>query len=258
MAINVVENKSTRLFVFLGAFFTANALIAEFIGVKIFSVEKLFGLVAADLTVFGVSGLSFNLTAGALLWPFVFVMTDIINEYYGTRGVRMLSFIAAGLISYSFLMFYMGIALPPADFWIGVGEDQGVANMDNAFGVIFGQGLWIIIGSLIAFLIGQLVDVTVFHQLKRFTGERQLWLRATGSTFVSQFIDSFVVLFIAFYIGAGWDITLVLAIGVVNYIYKFLMAIVLTPLIYILHFVIDRYLGEPLAGELKAQAMAVS
>ena len=105
-----------------------------------------------------------------------------------------------------------------------------------------------------AFLIGQLVDVFVFHRIKKWTGERRVWLRATGSTLVSQWIDSYVVLMIAFYIGAGWDITLVLAIGTVNYIYKFVMAVVLTPLIYLAHFAIDKFLGEPVASEMKAAA----
>ncbi len=127
--------------------------------------------------------------------------------------------------------------------------------MDSTFNTIFGQGLWIIVGSLIAFLVGQLVDVTVFHYFKSKTGEAKIWLRATGSTLVSQFIDSFVVLFIAFYIGAGWDLKLVLAIGVVNYMYKFTVAIVLTPLLYFVHNIIDRYLGKELSEKLMAEAV---
>jgi hypothetical protein len=126
--------------------------------------------------------------------------------------------------------------------------------MDLAFNTIFGQGLWIIIGSLVAFLIGQLVDVYVFHFLRSFTGSSKIWLRATGSTFVSQFIDSFVVLIIAFYFGAGWSLSLVLAIGVVNYIYKFVIAALLTPVLYVLHFFIDRYLGKELAHNMIEEA----
>ena len=126
--------------------------------------------------------------------------------------------------------------------------------MDQAFNTIFGQGLWIIFGSLVAFLVGQLVDVKVFHYLRGFTGSSKIWLRATGSTVVSQFIDSFVVLLIAFYWGAGWDISLVLAIGVVNYIYKFLIAVFLTPLLYVMHYFIDRYLGKELSEKLQEEA----
>ncbi len=252
---NVLQNKATRLFVFLGAFFVANALIAEFIGVKIFSLEKTLAVAPLNISLFGIENLSFNLTAGVLLWPFVFVLTDIINEYFGMKGVRMLSYIAAALISYAFVMFYFGIKIIPADFWISSKSSEGIADMNNAFAVVFGQGLWIIVGSLVAFLVGQLIDVTVFHWVKKVTGEKYIWLRATGSTLVSQFIDSFVVLFIAFYIGAGWSLKLVLAIGIMNYIYKFAMAMLMTPVIYAVHYIIDTYLGKELSLQLRKQAM---
>jgi queuosine precursor transporter len=126
--------------------------------------------------------------------------------------------------------------------------------MDLSYAKIMGQGLWIILGSMVAFLIGQIIDVFVFHKIKNITGEKQIWLRATGSTLVSQFIDSFVVLFIAFYIGADWDLVRVIAIGIVNYTYKFTVAVLLTPVIYGVHHLIDNYLGEPLATELKEDA----
>jgi hypothetical protein len=146
------------------------------------------------------------------------------------------------------------MGLTPADFWVQRETGSGIINMDLAFNTIFGQGLWIIAGSITAFLIGQFVDVTVFHFLKRKTGNPKIWLRATGSTLVSQFIDSFVVLFIAFYIGAGWELELVLAIGIVNYMYKFSVAVILTPVLYVIHYLIDIYLGKEKAEELMHEA----
>ncbi len=251
-----MKDKSAILFYILGTFFVANALLAEFIGVKIFSLESTLGLTPLNLTIFGIENLSFNLTAGVVLWPVVFVMTDIINEYFGRKGVRFMSFTAAALIAYAFLMVYFSIGLTPAGFWIERTTIAGVVNMDLAFNTIFGQGLWIIIGSLTAFLVGQLVDVTVFHYFKSFTGSSKIWLRATGSTLVSQLVDSFVVLFIAFYIGAGWDLKLVLVIGIVNYIYKFFIAVLITPLLYLLHSLIDNYLGKDLSEKLQQEAMS--
>lgn len=250
-----MQDKTNKLFYFLGAFFLANAILAEFIGVKIFSLEKTFGQNPVDIHLLGFENLSFNLTAGVLLWPVVFIMTDIINEYFGRKGVRFLSFIAAGLILYAFVMVFLAMNLSPADFWIERVTSDGTINMEHAFKAVFGQGLWIIIGSLTAFLIGQLVDVTVFHLLKAKTGNPKIWLRATGSTLVSQFIDSFVVLFIAFYIGAGWELKLVLAIGLMNYSYKFIIAVLLTPLLYVIHFLIDIYLGKEAAHKLMAEAV---
>jgi len=249
-----MKDKSTRLFYILGAFFLANAILAEFIGVKVFSLEGTLGLNPVNLNLLGIENLSFNLSAGVLLWPAVFIMTDIINEYFGRKGVRFLSFTAAGLILYAFLMVFFAILLAPADFWIERTTSNGTINMDSAFNAILGQGLWIIVGSLVAFLIGQLVDVTVFHLVKAKTGSHKIWLRATGSTLVSQFIDSFVVLFIAFYIGAGWDLKLVIAIGMMNYAYKFLIAVALTPVLYIIHYLVDLYLGKEAAHKLMAEA----
>lgn len=250
-----MKDKSAILFYILGSFFIANALLAEFIGVKIFSLESTFGLSPLNLTILGIENLSFNLTAGVMLWPVVFIMTDIINEYFGRKGVRFMSFTAAVLIAYAFMMVYFSMGLTPAGFWIERITDAGTVNMDLAFNTIFGQGLWIIIGSLTAFLVGQLVDVTVFHYFKSFTGSSKIWLRATGSTLVSQLVDSFVVLFIAFYIGAGWDMKLVLVIGLVNYIYKFFIAVLVTPLLYLIHSMIDKYLGTELSEKLQKEAM---
>lgn len=262
MIHTIVKNKATRLYILLGCFFIANAIIAEVIGVKLFSLEKTIGSGPLDLTIFGHS-FSFNLTAGVLLWPVVFIMTDIINEYFGMKGVRFLSFIAAGLIAYTFLMFQGAIALAPADFWVENYRNQHINNADDAYRIILGQGSWIIIGSLAAFLVGQILDVVVFHSIKKATGERAIWLRATGSTLVSQLIDSFVVLFIAFYIGPRvsanqgepWSLNLVLAICVGNYIYKFIVAIVMTPVIYLAHHFIEKFLGKELATAMKKEAM---
>jgi len=255
MIHKILKDRPTKLFVIFSAFFVANALIAECIGGKIFSLEKIFGLHPANLTLFGEKGLSFNLTCGVLLWPLEFVMTDIVNEYYGPKAVRRISYTAVGLISYGFLMFYLAMGMPPADFWYGSGVDNGIPDMNKAFNGIFGQGMWIIVGSLIAFLVSQIVDVTVFHKIKKHTGEKKVWLRATGSTIVSQLVDSFIVLFIAFKIGRGWSWQLVLGICLVNYIYKFSMAIILTPVIYFVEKRIEKYFGAETTHRMKQAAM---
>ncbi|MEO6538589.1 MAG: queuosine precursor transporter, partial [Ferruginibacter sp.] len=254
MIQNILKDKPTKLFVIFTAFFVANALIAECIGTKIFSLEKLFGAQPLNFTLLGESGLAVSLTCGVLLWPLEFIMTDIVNEYYGPKAVRQISFIAVGLICYAFLMFYLAMKVPPADFWYGTGVQDGVPDMSKAFNAIFGQGMWIIIGSLVAFLVSQVVDVTVFHRIKKVTGEKKVWLRATGSTLVSQLVDSFIVLFIAFKIGKGWSLQKVIAIGMVNYAYKFTVAILLTPLIYFIESRIEKYVGAETAKNMKLGA----
>src|ERR1700712_3442892 len=103
MIHNILKDKSTKLFIVFTAFFVANALIAECIGGKIFSLEKLFGLSPTHFTLFGQKDLSFNLTCGVLLWPLEFILTDIVNEYYGPKAVKRISWTAVFLISYAFL-----------------------------------------------------------------------------------------------------------------------------------------------------------
>ena len=256
MIHKILNDKPTKLFIFLSSFFVANALIAECIGGKLFSLERLFGGEPHPFTLLGEPNLTFTLTCGVLLWPLEFIMTDIVNEYFGPKAVRRISFIAIGLICYAFLMFYLAIQVPAdRSFWVGSQKESGVPDMQAAFNNIFGQGMWIIVGSLVAFLLSQLVDVWIFHKIKKVTGEKKVWLRATGSTIVSQLVDSFIVLFIAFKIGKDWSYQRVLAICLVNYTYKFTMAIVLTPLIYLIERSIEKYLGHTITHELKQSAM---
>jgi queuosine precursor transporter len=261
MIHNILSNKGTKLFLILSGIFVANALIAEVVGVKIFSLEDTVGVQRANINLFG-SPFSFHLTAGVILWPVVFIMTDIINEYYGPKGVKFLSYLTVVLISYAFLMFNGSIHLSPSEYF-SIGNN--IDKPDNAFRGIFGQGMWIIIGSMVAFLVGQVLDVLVFHRIKKATGEKSIWLRATGSTLVSQLVDSFVVLFIAFYLGKRiqtgqgepWTLHQVLVTGTGNYIYKFIVAVLLTPVIYWLHAVIEKYLGHSTAAEMRKAAMGI-
>jgi len=251
---NVLSQKSTKLFVVLAGFFITNAILAEFIGMKIFSLENTIGIDPLNWNLFGHKG-SLMLSAGVLIWPVVFIMTDIINEYYGRRGVRMLSYMTALLIAFGFLVIFMSIHLSPADFWITDFKKSGVEDMQVAYSAVYGQGLYIIVGSLIAFLVGQIVDAFIFHKVKRITGEGRIWMRATVSTVVSQLLDSFLVLYIAFVIGNDWSMSLFWAVGTVNFSYKVFMAILMLPFLYLVHGVIDKYLGKEIASAMKAEAM---
>lgn len=246
------SKKYNTLFVVLSGIFITNAILAELVGVKLFSLEKTLGIEAFSVTLFTQTPLGLNFTAGVILWPIVFITTDIINEYFGQKGVHRISFLAAGLISYAFIMLFFVTTLSPSSYWLSLYQttpDGTAFDINYAFSLIFSQGMAIIVASLVAFLIGQIIDVYVFTRIKKHTGDKYLWLRATGSTLISQLIDSFVVLFLAFYLfkdeAHRWDLALLFSVGVLNYIYKFTIAIVLTPLLYIAHYIIDRYLGIP-------------
>lgn len=241
-----MSTKKQNLFFVLFGIFLTNALLAEIIGAKIFSMEKIFSLQPLQIPLFGYS-LDLNLTSGVLLWPIVFIVSDIINEYFGQEGVRKISYTTAALILFAFVCIYSSAQLPPADFWMEVNnidKDGNYLNINNAYGIIFRQGMGIIAGSLTAFLIGQIVDAIIFQQIKKLSGGKYIWLRATGSTVVSQLIDSFVVLLIAFYVFGNWSLSLVLAVGIVNFCYKIIVALLLIPFLYIAHYFIDKYLDK--------------
>lgn len=256
---NNVEKKKQNLFIVLTAIFLTNAVLAEMIGNKIFSFEQTVGLTPNAINIFGFHP-SFNLTAGVVIWPVVFIFTDIANEYFGKRGVRKMSLIAVGMITYSFFVIWIVSGLSPAEFWLNVNATDDAGNPFNvnyAFNTIFMQSNRIIVGSLVAFMLGQLLDVLVFQKLRKLANGKMIWLRATGSTLISQLVDSFVVLFLAFYFlapnDASWSVGQVLSVGTSNYIYKFAVALSITPLIYLAHWIIDRYLGDA-AEQIKEEA----
>ena len=213
------------VFFILGGFFLTNAIIAELTGGKLF--------VAPTLALGGYRLEDYKLSIGVIPWPVVFITTDLINEYYGKAGVRKLTLLAGGMIAYSFCLLYVAIQVPA---W----EHSPIPQA--AFVSVFGQSMWIIVGSLVAFLIAQLVDVVVFVACRRRTGKRLLWLRATGSTVVSQLVDSYVVAYIAFVLPGKMELGEVLKLSSANYVYKLLIAVVVTPLIYLAHAMIDRFL----------------
>lgn len=252
------KTKESRLLIILASFFVSNAVLSELIGVKLFSVEESLGINKFDIDLFGVKGLSFNMSAGVITWPLIFILTDLINEYFGIKQVRFLSVLASLIVVFCFFVIFFAIRLSPSDFWINQTIDSQTINMDLAFKAVFGQGMWIIIGSICAFIIGQIADAAIFHRIKIITGERFLWLRATGSTLVSQLIDSFVVIFIAFYLNPqySWSWQMVAAIGIVNYTYKFLVALLMTPLLYLVHQAIDSFLGKEMAHKMVIEAAA--
>jgi len=234
-------SRKQKLFIFLFGVFLTNAIIAEIIGVKIVSIEKTLGFEPLQMMTFWGDKWDLNQTAGALNWPLVFITSDIINDYYGKSGVKFISYTTAFFIAFAFLIIYTATLLVPADFWIEV--NKGI-NINEAFSRIFRQGLGIITGSLTAFLISQIIDATVFEKIKKTTGNKHIWLRATGSTLISQLIDSFLVIGIAFYAFGNWTISQWMNVSLNNYFYKFFVAILFTPMLYLAHYGIEKYLKK--------------
>ncbi|MEN9980253.1 MAG: inner membrane protein YhhQ, partial [Bacteroidota bacterium] len=178
----------------------------------------------------------FVMSIGILPWPVVFLTTDLINEYFGEKGVRRLSIITACLIAYAFVVLLLAIAIPAA---------KGISPVnDEQFQAVFGQSMWIIVGSIIAFMVSQLIDVTVFWYFRNKTGDKKIWLRTTGSTVISQLFDSFIVLGIAFWLPGKIDFETFIGSALTGYTFKLGIAILLTPLIYWGHRIIKNYLDS--------------
>ena len=212
------KTKKELVFIILAGIFITNAVVAELIGGKLIQVGP------------------FVMSIGILPWPVVFLTTDLINEYFGEKGVKKLSYITACLIAYAFIILLLAILVPAA---------KGISPVnDSQFYAVFGQSMWIIAGSIIAFLVSQLIDVTVFWFFKNRTGERKIWLRTTGSTVVSQLFDSFIVLGIAFWLPGKINFDTFLSSAIIGYTFKLGIAILLTPLIYLGHHLIKKYLSE--------------
>ena len=213
-----LKNRKDIVFLVLAGFFITNAIVAELIGGKL---VQFFGL--------------FTQSIGIILWPVIFLLTDLINEYYGKDGVRKLTYITVGLISFTFILLSIALTIPATSF---------SPVSDSVFKTVFGQSQWIIVGSIIAFLLSQLVDVYVFWSFKKLTGDKHIWLRATGSTMVSQLIDTFVVQFIAFVLPGKWPFSEFLVNASWGYAFKLLVALALIPMIYLGHYVIGKYLKK--------------
>jgi uncharacterized integral membrane protein (TIGR00697 family) len=208
-------SRRDRVFLVLTGIFVAHALLGELIGGKLFTA---WGWV---------------MSMGVLPWPVVFVTTDLVNEYYGPKAVRRLTVLAVGLIVYVFALLLVCMQVRAA-------EISPVS--DAAFSMVFGQSMWITVGSLVAFAISQWLDAVVFVGLRARTAGRLLWLRAVGSTVVSQLVDTFVINGIAFGLSGQLTGGQVVELSLTNYGYKFLIAVATMPVIYAGHGLMERYL----------------
>ena len=227
----VVLGRKQWLFVFLAGLFITNAVTAELISNKLIEIPMKFNFLGSE---FG----PFVTIVGILPWPVVFLLTDLLNEFYGFNAVRKLSWITAILIAYCFLIVGLSIEIP------AVNIPGSNLSDDIAYRKVFGQAQMVIIGSICAFLVSQLLDASLFSWIKFKTGDRYIWLRSTGSTLFSQLIDSCIVLYIGFVLPGSLSFAEFMRIAPTNYILKIIIAILLTPFIYLGHYLIRRYLND--------------
>jgi uncharacterized integral membrane protein (TIGR00697 family) len=229
--VEILSERRNWLFIILAGLFITNAVTAELISNKLIQVPIQFNI-------FGTHFGPFATIIGILPWPVVFLLTDLMNEFYGQKAVRRLSWITAGLIAYCFIIVGISLAIPAY-------EIPGSDLADNAsYLKVFGQSQMIIVGSICAFLVSQLLDAFLFDKIKQKTGNRFIWLRSTGSTVVSQVIDSYIVLYVGFVLPGKMSMGTYMTVAPTNYILKLIIAISLTPLIYLGHYLMRRYLNK--------------
>ena len=225
---NYTLNKSQWLFVFLAGLFITNAVTAELISNKLIEIPL-------NINLFGTELGPFVTIVGILPWPIVFLLTDLLNEFYGYKAVKRLSWITAILIAYCFIIVGLAIQIPAYEI-----EGSSLSD-DYSFNKVFGQAQMVIVGSICAFLVSQLLDAVLFKWIKSKTGSKYIWLRSTGSTVVSQLIDSYIVLYIGFVLPGSLSFSDFMTIAPTNYILKLIIAILLTPLIYLGHYLIKKF-----------------
>jgi uncharacterized integral membrane protein (TIGR00697 family) len=223
----MLRTRKQIIFTVLSGVFITSAIVAELISCK----EVDIGL--------------YPVIAGIVPWPFVFLLTDVMNEYYGKDAVRKLSWITASMIAFCFMIVWIAVQLPFSKTSYATSAE---------FNKIFGGSLPIMVGSITAFLVSQYVDVWSFWFMRKMTGDKMIWLRSTGSTVISQLVDSFLVLFIGFYLSGKKSFDEILFYCGTGYVSKLVIAVCLTPLIYITHFFIRKLLGDEEAGKMKQHA----
>jgi uncharacterized integral membrane protein (TIGR00697 family) len=231
METEKINERRQWLFVFLVGLFVTNAVTAELISNKLIQIPLSFNL-------FGLKLGPFTTIIGILPWPIVFLLTDLMNEFYGQKAVRRVSWITAILIAYCFIIVGLSMNIPAY-------EIPGSKLADNeSYNKVFGQAQMVIVGSIAAFLVSQLLDAFVFDWIKHKTGNRFIWLRSTGSTLLSQLIDSYIVLYIGFVLGGSLSFSEYIIIAPTNYVLKMIIALLLTPLIYLGHYLVRKYLNN--------------
>lgn len=210
-----------RLYLYLAAVFITALLVGDIIGSKLFVVEvPLF---------FRDEPFQATLSVGAMWFPITFVLTDVINEFYGVKGARTVTFVGFWMALFAFGAIFVARLIPAASF----------SPIPQAmFDQVFGGANRIFFASMVAYLFGQLLDISVFHLLKRVTQARFIWLRSTGSTLVSQLIDTFVVATLAF--GDKLEVDALMRLTASSYAVKVFAAVALTPVIYALHALLHR------------------
>ncbi len=210
-------DRSQKIYVWLCAIFLTSLIIANLVGSLLFSFHVPW---MKDLVL---------LSAGIIPFPVTFILTDLLNEFYGEKGARFVTYVGFGMSILVYVFLAVGDHLP---------VDSRTVMPQAVYHTVTSQYTGMFVASLTAYLIGQLLDIRIFHIFRGITKHRFIWLRATGSTVVSQLFDSLIVTFVAF--GGQMQAADILQLAMGNYTWKFLVAVGITPLLYLGHMILQR------------------
>ena len=206
-----------KIFLLLAALFITSLVVSNLI------FQKFFYWYPFDIDIFGVK--LFELSVGILPYPITFLITDLISEIYGKKKANevVLVGIFASIFSISILLvsnYVPAIENSPVD--------------DKTFNNVFSNSPLAVLASMISYLLAQLIDIRIYHFWKNLTKGKHLWLRNNFSTFTSQFIDSFsVIFFLTIFQILDWSQFVGLVFSAFIF-FKILVAAFDTPFLYIL------------------------
>lgn len=213
-------DRKQRLYVWLMGVFVTALIAGDLIGGKFFRIGGV------------------DLSVGMIPFPLTFVLTDVINEFYGQEGARRITFVGLGMALFVFAVINVALMLP-------VSPESPMSQ--ELFARAFGWSARLYVASLSAYVLGQLLDISLFQLFLKVTGHRLLWLRATGSTVVSQALDTLVVNFVL--LSGTKPLAFVLSVARNGYVVKLLIAVVMTPAIYLIRKIAIAYLETRVAEE---------
>ena len=201
-------NFKDRFYIILAGIFIASLVTCNLIANKFVTVNLGFKV--------------FIISAGILPYPLTFLVTDLISEIYGQKKANLVVF--SGFVASIFVLSFL---------WLGA-QFNSIPNSivnDFTYNTVFQSAWRLITASMVAYLFAQFIDVRVFHFWKKLTNGKHLWLRNNGSTIASQLIDTTLVIFILF-VGV-WDTNQILSAIIDGWIFKMLIALLDTPIIYV-------------------------
>ena len=217
-----------RIYLILAALFIASLVVSNLIFQKFFYWD-FFGIY------------TFEISVGILPYPITFLITDIISEVYGKKKANQV--VTAGIFASFFSMLIVFVAdYVPATIWSPIN--------DSLFSKVFGATAIAVFASMMAYLLAQYIDIQIFHFWKRITKGKHLWLRNNFSTFLSQFVDTFTVLFLLCSFGKiDWDLFgALLASG---FLFKVMIAALDTPFLYAAVYSLRKRFGLKMGEEIE-------